>query len=421
MSAGMGGGAGSGGGRAGELMRRGVLVPDPGRVCVGSDVDLDRIEAGAVLFPGVRLEGAATLVRSGARVGSLGPVLLRDTVVGRDVDLGSGAFENAVFLDGSAFGASGHARAGTLFSEGATAAHAVGTKQTILLPFATLGSNINFCDALLAGGTGPRDHSEVGSGFIHFNFTVAGPEGDKATPSLFGDVVRGIWMRAPRIFLGGAGGVVGPVQVGFGTVLAAGSVYRKDYGPGLLIYAEALPPRQASFDPCLQKRSGHRVRRNLEYLAELCALRAFHALVRRHFAAGIEHQVEDSVLTLLDAAAAERVRQLRRYAEALQVSSAAMRELSGGHEADLQAALAREIPSRTECLALLAAHAPAPAELERWLPAATRGLRWIDWVRQADERTVRAGEAMLAAVRDRYLADPAGAGGILDLLRLHED
>ena len=44
-----------------------------------------------------------------------------------------------------------------------------------------------------------REHTEVGSRFIHFNFTPRGQSGDKATPSLIGDVARGV-LRLGSIF-----------------------------------------------------------------------------------------------------------------------------------------------------------------------------------------------------------------------------
>jgi UDP-N-acetylglucosamine/UDP-N-acetylgalactosamine diphosphorylase len=86
-------------------------------------------------------------------------------------------------------------------------AHAVGLKQTILFPFVTLGSLINFCDCLMGGGTSRRNHSEVGSSFIHFNYT---PRQDKATASLLGDVPRGVMLDQPPIFLGGREESSGP-------------------------------------------------------------------------------------------------------------------------------------------------------------------------------------------------------------------
>ena len=169
------------------LLDRGVLIPEPTQVSIAADVDPGRIESGALLLPGARLEGASTLIRTGAKIGKGGACVVRDCAIGRDVELSSGSFEDAVFLAGASFGPSGHVRAGTLFEEGATAAHAVGTKQTILLPWATLGSNINACDLVLAGGTGAKDHSEIGSVFIHFNYT---PFGHSDWQTIVGDVKK---------------------------------------------------------------------------------------------------------------------------------------------------------------------------------------------------------------------------------------
>ena len=66
----------------------------------------------------------------------------------------------------------------------------------------------------MAGGTSRKNHSEIGSSYIHFNFT---PHQDKATPSLVGDVPRGVMLDRAPIFLGGQGGLVGPVRIAYGT------------------------------------------------------------------------------------------------------------------------------------------------------------------------------------------------------------
>ncbi|MBK8259758.1 MAG: hypothetical protein IPK80_00205 [Nannocystis sp.] len=96
---------------------------------------------------------------------------VRDAVLGEGARIDGGFAEGAVLLRGASAGADAHLRAGTLMEEESSTAHAVGLKHTILLAFVTLGSLINFCDALVAGGTSRRDHSEVGSGYIHFNYT----------------------------------------------------------------------------------------------------------------------------------------------------------------------------------------------------------------------------------------------------------
>ena len=92
--------------------------------------------------------------------------------------------------------------------------------MTILFPWATLGSNINFCDALLSGGTGPElgSFSEVGSGTIHYNYSI---RGDKATASLFGDVFQGVFLDQERLFIGGNNSLLGPVKADFGAMTAS--------------------------------------------------------------------------------------------------------------------------------------------------------------------------------------------------------
>ena len=128
-------------------------------------------------------------------------------------------------LKKSSLGSGSNVREGTILEEESRGAHTVGLKQTILFPYVTLGSLINFCDCLMSGGTSGENHSEVGSSYIHFNYT---PNQDKATASLIGDVPRGVMLNQRPIFLGGQGGLVGPCRLEFGTVIAAGSIFRND-------------------------------------------------------------------------------------------------------------------------------------------------------------------------------------------------
>src|SRR6185312_5393534 len=151
------------------LLKRGVKMPDPAQVFVDEDVDPTRVHATAVLHPGTRLQGRRTWLGAGAQVGTEGPATLVDSVFGESASIASGYAKGVVLLRGASLGFAGHAREGTLLEEEASTAHAVGLKQTILLSFVTLGSLINFCDVLMAGGRSRKDHSEVGSGFIHFN------------------------------------------------------------------------------------------------------------------------------------------------------------------------------------------------------------------------------------------------------------
>jgi bifunctional UDP-N-acetylglucosamine pyrophosphorylase / glucosamine-1-phosphate N-acetyltransferase len=404
-----------------DLLRRGVVFPAPELVHVAPDVDPRRIEAGAVLFPFARVEGARTLIGRGARVGSAGPATVKDCAVGRDADLASGTFEEAVFLDGAAFGPAGHARAGTLFEEGARAAHGCGVKQTILLPYATLGSLINFCDCLLAGGTGADDHSEVGSGFIHFNFSPTGAHGDKAAPSLFGDAVHGVFLRERRIFLGGDAGVVGPVKIGYGTVLAAGTTYRRDRGADRLVYAERLPDRERAFDPRVLRNAREKVAKNLDYLAQLAALRAFYVEVRGPVVDGDAFATElvAAAMRLLDGAAKERVRQLERLAPDFERSAELLLADGGAEDSPevvYQRRFAAEFSGVRQRLTELARAADATHGARAaagWSPFWSKGSTYLRWVAGLTASAVEAGRARLQAVVDAYLSDPEGAKRLL--------
>ena len=265
--------------RLARLAARGVTIVDPRQTYVDAAVQPERIHAGVVLHPGTRLGGARTFLGPGAELGREGPVVAVDCVLGEGARLDGGYARGAVLLRGASAGSAAHLREGTLLEEEASTAHAVGLKQTIVLSFGTLGSLINFCDALLAGGTSREDHSEVGSGFIHFNFTPWGAHGDKATASLVGDVPRGVLLRERRIFLGGAGGMVGPRTIGFGAVAGAGQVLRKDVPEDRLV---VRPPRAVDqpFDVAALEPPGPRGARNVRYIAQLHALTAWYREVR---------------------------------------------------------------------------------------------------------------------------------------------
>jgi UDP-N-acetylglucosamine/UDP-N-acetylgalactosamine diphosphorylase len=263
------------------LRRQGVSIPAPESVEIGDEVKLEQVRGpGTVLHAGTKLYGASLLILPGSRLGYEEPVTVESCAVGPEVKLAGGYFAGSVFLDRVVMAKGSHVRGGTLMEEEANGAHCVGLKQTILLPFVTLGSLINFCDILMAGGTSRKDHSEVGSSFIHFNFTPFGRNGDKATPSLVGDVPRGVMLRSPRIFLGGQAGLVGPIQIDYGTVLAAGTVYRRDYGEGQLVVGEHLPARTLPFTPLRYSRIRGKLEKNLRYIGNLCALWHWYSEVR---------------------------------------------------------------------------------------------------------------------------------------------
>ncbi|MDQ1289844.1 MAG: bifunctional UDP-N-acetylglucosamine pyrophosphorylase / glucosamine-phosphate N-acetyltransferase [Actinomycetota bacterium] len=294
-----------------RLVEKGVNIPNPLTLDIGPEVDVDRISGnGVTIFPGCRLYGATTVISSGVTLGAEGPVTVDSCRLGPEVQLKGGYFSKSVFLEKAAMGLGAHVREGTLLEEQANGAHCVGLKQTILFPFVTLGSLINFCDCLMAGGTSRSDHSEVGSSYIHFNFT---PDGDKTTPSLFGDVPRGVMLDQPPIFLGGQGGTVGPVRTGFGTVMAAGSVLRGDVEEdGMLVVPGTPRGIRRPVVPNTYKQLRRVLARNLTYLASLVALEQWYRQVRRPFfeAQDLGPLVYEGALDALASARAERAKRL---------------------------------------------------------------------------------------------------------------
>ncbi|MDZ4198615.1 MAG: UDP-N-acetylglucosamine pyrophosphorylase [Kiritimatiellia bacterium] len=261
------------------LMARGIRLRCPETIDIGPEVDPERIASDVVIHPGCRLRGRNLVLGPGCVLGEEAPLTVDDCQCGRSVRLQGGFCSGATFLDGASMGSAAHVRPGTLLEEGANGAHAVGFKQTILMPFVTTGSLINFCDCLMAGGTSREDHSEVGSSYVHFNYT---PHRDKATASLMGDVPRGVMLDQPPIFLGGQGGLAGPVWVGFGAVIPAGVILRRDIPDGRVVYIPDPPPLASSreFIPGRIHRADRRIRANLRYLGNLAALREWYREAR---------------------------------------------------------------------------------------------------------------------------------------------
>jgi len=299
------------------LSKKGVNIVDPRQTFVDDIVPLERIFPGSVLFPGTRILGRKTLVAPGAKIGSEGPATIVDSAIGENAEIASGYVNGSVLLANSRIGSNGHVRGGTLLEEEASTAHAVGLKQTILTSFVTLGSLINCCDCLISGGRSRRNHTEVGSGFIHFNYTPWGESGDKATPSLVGGVPRGVFLRDERIFLGGLSGMVGPNRVGFGSFTVAGQVIRSDVAAGR-IHSEPQRGIDQHWDFEARRPSAARVQKNLEYVGHLAALRAWYLLVRKRRLSreeSLSHlgMTIDATIELLDGCMTERWTRLAQF------------------------------------------------------------------------------------------------------------
>ncbi len=380
------------------LIAKGVEVRAPWSVDIGPEVDPDRVSGdGVVIHPGCRISGARTVLSAGVTLGAEGPVTLVDCHLGPRVALKGGYAADSVFLDGASLGLGHHAREGTLLEEQANGAHCVGLKQTILLPFVTLGSLINFCDCLMAGGRSRRDHSEVGSSYIHFNFT---PEGDKATPSLFGDVPRGALLREEPIFLGGQGGAVGPVQVAYGTVVGAGSILRSDVPvEGQLVVVGPPPSIHQPMSKGAYRALNRSVARNLEYLANLRALRLWYERVRTPFfrAQPLGDLVLDGALELLDRAWTERTTRLLAMVAKVEPSD------------PLRQGLREHLPGVISATARVAPAPARPDVLDALAASAGAGTAYLDAVHGLDAEHAAAATTWLQSVTAAAWAEAQAA------------
>jgi len=298
-----------------ELLNKGVVIPDPYNVYIGEEVDTGRISGnGVIIYPGCNIYGSSILILDKVIIGREGPVTLENCQVGPEVNIKGGFLKEAVFLKGASLGSGSHVREGTILEEEAGIAHTVGLKQTILFPYVTLGSLINFCDCFMSGGTGRKDHSEAGSSYIHFNYT---PGQDKATPSLLGDVPNGVMLKQKPIFLGGQGGLVGPCRLTFGTTVAAGTICRKDeLRPGRLIFGGPSRSGNIPYTPGDNRNMKRILTNNIVYISNLTALMHWYSHVRYQLiSADFPEALLDGLKKRLDSAVSERLKRLKEFVD----------------------------------------------------------------------------------------------------------
>lgn len=265
-----------------KLISKGVIIPNPISIEIGKEVDINNISSdGVIIHSGCKIFGASTLIFSGVELGSEAPVTIDECKLGCNVKLKGGYFNNSIFMEGVAAGSGSHVRSGTILEEYVTIAHSVGLKQTILFPFVKVGSLVNFCDCFMSGGTSNKNHSEVGSSYVHFNYT---PNQDKATPSLIGDVAHGVMLNQNPIFLGGQGGLVGPCRIAYGTIIGAGSVYRKDQlKQNRLVVANFMRGGSMKHSFGVYRSVGRQALNNIIYIANLLALMCWYRTIRALF------------------------------------------------------------------------------------------------------------------------------------------
>lgn len=389
-----------------QLIEKGVDIPNPETVYISGDVDINRISGNRVtLYSGTKIIGSRTLIMDGTRLGYEAPVTLENCLVGPDTQLNGGFFQDAVFLGKNVFGSNAHVRKGTILEEQANAAHTVGLKQTILFPFVTLGSLINFCDCLMAGGTSRKNHSEVGSSFIHFNYT---PNQDKATPSIMGNVHQGVMLDQPPVFMGGQGGLVGPARIGFGCISAAGSIIRKsEERPGRLIMGGGLKNGSMAWQAGVYSQPEKIIDYNLSYIGGLFALKAWYQNVRPEFAVDLfSRELVKGLQENLKMCIRERIKRLIVFGEKLKYSREVLEKRKKGQNSQTVDAHDRVLKILVQAERIFDGEAKnfyLDKNGEKFLAAITssisrQGKNYISVIQGLDPETTAAGSSWLAAI-----------------------
>jgi UDP-N-acetylglucosamine/UDP-N-acetylgalactosamine diphosphorylase len=384
-----------------NLLKKGVRMTAPFSVEIGDEVDLAKISKSLVIYGAARIYGESTFIAENVKLGFEAPVTLIDCQIGPDVELRGGFFSGSVFLDKATAGSGAQIRPGCLLEEESGVNHCVGLKQTILFPYVQLGSLINFCDCLMAGGTSRKNHSEVGSSFIHFNFT---PHQDKATASLIGDVPRGVMLREPPIFLGGQGGIVGPVKIDFGAVLPAGVICRQDCPSGQTINPLTPRGKKQKTAALIHKEISRKVQRNIEYIANLIALKQWYLHARRLFFSDAQRDLYTGAVGVLDNAVVERIKQFNVFGEKIRESLAGDGKKHSVKSSDNKKLFISHWPAAEDFLLRCSPESIRPNERDALLrtlrSSADRGNTYLETIQSLDLTQAEKGSAWLKSITD---------------------
>jgi UDP-N-acetylglucosamine/UDP-N-acetylgalactosamine diphosphorylase len=133
------------------------------------------------------------------------------------------------------------------------------------------------------------------------------------------------------IFLGGQGGLVGPCRLDYGTVVAAGTINRKDeLRPGRLIFGGAARGGNVPYTPGVYRGEKRIITNNVIYIGNLIALMRWYESVRSIFVSeDFPQALLEGLMGKLASGIDERIRRLGELIEKMPVS-----ESPGDTEAD---------------------------------------------------------------------------------------
>ena len=198
---------------------------------------------------------------------------------------------------------------------------------------------------------------------------------------------------------------MGPVRLGYGTVVAAGAVVREDITEDrTLVIVGPHDPEKREFQPHTYRNLARVVRNNLLYLANLVALENWYREVREPFLGrqAMGALVYAGALAVLGSAKEERMKRLTAMAEKVPVSQPAGREF---HEraADVCALFAGEppVPDGEHFLAAFRlAAADSPDDYIKTIKNLAPDLKrqGVDWLQQIVEVLCEEAGALLKSM-----------------------
>lgn len=298
-----------------KLIQNNVRIPCPEAIVL-EDIDPEKIQSGTILYPGTVIKGQSTFIGKDSVIGAGGGAYIENVQIGQNCTLMQGVYRDCTFLDHVTIRNGAEIREGCLLEEHAELGHTCGLKQTIFFPNVVAGSLINFCDALISGGTSRKDHSEIGSCMALYNFT---PQGDKFA-SLFGDVEHGLFLKEKPIFIGGQTQIVSPVKIGFGSVLAAGSKLTQSIEENTLV-STADQSIKKQFDCTEIHRPDIKIQITLEYIQNLRLLAQWYQNIRIPLYQGTSSEyLMQSALGRIQSGILEREKRLQKFIDKLPAS-----------------------------------------------------------------------------------------------------
>jgi carbonic anhydrase/acetyltransferase-like protein (isoleucine patch superfamily) len=389
------------------LAKNGVKVWGPERVYISEEVRLDRISTGAVLM-NATITGATTYIGAKAQIGISGLARIHEAQIGPSVVLGAGSYEKCVLLHGAKVRGFAEFRPGTVLEEEAETGHNAGLKNTVFTAGVVAGSLINFCDVLLTGGSSRHDHSEVGSGTVHFNFD---PKGDKFG-SLMGDAT-GCLLKGRRIFVGGNAGIVAPVHLAFGVVVAAGSIVRKDVAENQLSAGDT-PGQSGNYDLDRYFDLSRKFYTTAKLVGNLHALRAWYRKIRLPYAQSEDKPIYLAADVEFDRHIRHRVTELARVIGKLEKSLSKPYENSQSRSFCEQHRMLLRNNDRINSFLLREEYAEAPVRLVAEYENLRNDRNHSDSVRSLTHEASHAAADFLREIADRPYREMRALFGVPD-------